>query len=83
MTMMVDQKLSIDDRENLICYIDDHIDEMSFNDKRDILSMLKMNIADNKKFKHKGTGTQIAYKDVSNDLIIWIYNKIHSKMIFN
>jgi hypothetical protein len=79
MSLTLDQKLNISERDNLIVYIDEHIDELTFNDKRDILSMLKMNIIDSKKFKHKGTGTQIAYKDIPNDLVIWIYNKIYNK----
>jgi hypothetical protein len=79
MTISLEQKLSLEERDNIISYIDEHIDEITFNDKRDILSMLRMNISDTKKFKHKGTGTQIAYKDISNDLLIWIYNKIYSK----
>jgi hypothetical protein len=83
MSITTDQKLSLEDRDIVVCYIDEHIDEVSFNDKRDILSMLKMNIADTNKFKHKGTGTQIAYKDISNDLLIWIYNKIHNKINTN
>lgn len=76
----VEQKISIDERDNLICYIDEHIDEIAYNDRRDILSMLKMNISDTKKFKHKGDGTQLLYKDISNDLLIWIYNRIFSKL---
>jgi hypothetical protein len=76
----VEQKISIDERDNLICYIDEHIDEIAYNDRRDILSMLKMNISDTNKFKHKGDGTQLLYKDISNDLLIWIYNRIFSKL---
>lgn len=83
MSITIDQKISLEEREKLICYIDEHVDEMSFNDKRDILSVLKMNISDTNKFKHKGTGTQVAYKDVSNDLIIWIYNKIYNRINTN
>ena len=79
MTISLEQKLNLEERDNIISYIDEHIDEIPFNDKRDILSMLRMNISDTKKFKHKGTGTQISYKDISNDLLIWIYNKIYSK----
>jgi hypothetical protein len=74
----LDKKLSIEERDKLIIYIGEHIDEMSYNDRRDILSMLKMNISDKTKFKQKGDGTQILFKDISNDIVIWIHNRIYS-----
>ena len=79
MSLSVDKKLSLEERDILICYIDEHIDELPYNDRRDILSMLKMNITDASKFKHKGDGTQIFYKEISNDILIWIYNRVYSK----
>jgi hypothetical protein len=81
MALELDKKLTIDERDSLVEFINDHVDELAYNDKRDILTMLITNVPDsNKKIKHKGTGTQIPYKDISNDLIIWIYNKIYSKL---
>ena len=80
MYIPLDKKLSLSERNDIIIFIDEHIDDLSFNDKKDILTMLKNNIKDINKFKNKGTGTQINYKDLSNDLIIWIYNRISSKI---
>ena len=80
MSIELDKKLTIEERNIIVKYIDEHIDEMSYNDRRDILSMLKMNIIDKEKFRQKGDGTQIVFKDISNDLIIWIHNRIYSKI---
>lgn len=82
MSIELDRKINITDRDNLVIYICERIDEMSYDDRRDILSMLKMNI-DSNKFKSKGDGTQLATKDISNDLVIWIYNRIYSKINTN
>lgn len=79
MSIDLEKKITIEERENLLIYIDEYIDEMSFDDRHDILSVLKMNI-DRSKFKQKGDGTQIICKDISNDLLIWIYNRIYSKI---
>jgi hypothetical protein len=82
MTIGLDKKISIEERDDLIIYIDDHIDEMSYADRRDILTMLKMNI-DKSNYKQKGDGTQIVFNVISNDLIIWIYNRIFSQINTN
>lgn len=77
MTININKKISIEERDVLIEYINEHIDELSFNSKKSILTIIKNNINDNK-IKEKGTGTQIQYDDMSNDLIILIYNQIYS-----
>ncbi len=75
MSMNTDKKISIEERNNLIFYIHEHIDELNFNSKRDILTILKNNL-DDSRIKQKGTGTQIQYDDIPNDILIWIYNSV-------
>jgi hypothetical protein len=82
MSIELNKKINLEERDMYIRYIDEHIDEMSYDDRRNILSMLKMSL-DNKKFKEKGDGTQILYHHISNDLIIWIRNLIYSKINAN
>ena len=77
MSIDTGKKISINERNVFIEFIHEHIDELPFNAKKDILTTLKNQI-DDMKIKHKGIGTQIQYKDISNDLVIWIYNKINS-----
>lgn len=76
----VEKKINLDERNQIICFINDHIDEIPINDRREILSMLMMGAQDPNKFVHKGTGTQIAYKFIPNNQLIWIHNKINNKI---
>ncbi len=78
--LSIDRKLSIEERQYLIQYIDEYIDKLSYNSKREILTMLK-NSLDDKKLVEKGIGTQIKYSDIPNNLLIWISNKI--SIMFN
>lgn len=78
MSVNINKKLNIKERNVYIIYIEEHIDEMPFNTKRDILTLLLNCIDDEKKIKHKGDGSLLQFDYVSNDSIIWIYNKIYS-----
>lgn len=79
MSISIDKKISIDERNELIEYINEHIDELSYKSKKNVLHMIINNVPDDK-IKEKGTGTQIQYDDIPNDLLIILYNHIFSNM---
>lgn len=78
MSISTGTKLTLDERNEYIIYIDEHMDEMPFNTKRDILTLLLNNIDDEVKIKHKGDGSLIRFDYISNDAIIWIYNRMYN-----
>ncbi len=69
-----------DDVINMIMYIKQKVDDLSINDRRDILRIiLKSGLNDNK-IHSKGNGTQIKFRDLSSETVQSIYSYISAKI---
>ncbi len=79
MSINIEKKISLDERNELIEYINEHIDELPYKSKKNVLNIIINNVPDDK-LKEKGTGTQIQYDDIPNDLLIILYNHILSNI---
>lgn len=65
---------------NKITFITDNINELMINDRRNILQII-YNSPLRSKLKEKGGGTQIKIDDLTDDMIINIYDLISDKLI--
>lgn len=62
-----------------LVFITDNVNELSIQDRREILQMI-YNSQSRSKLKEKGGGTQIKLNDLSEQLIEKIYNSIVKKL---
>lgn len=62
-----------------IIYINDNIQELKLNHRKEILQILLCNINPNKIIE-KGLGTQIKFSDIDPNLLKIIYNNIYNKI---
>lgn len=62
-----------------LVFITDNVNELSIQDRREILQMI-YNSQSRSKLKEKGGGTQIKLNDLSEQLIEKIYNNIVKKL---
>ncbi len=65
---------------NMIIYIKQKIDDVSIDDRKNILRIIKASVDDNK-IHSKGNGTQIKFKDLPIEVVQQIYTYIHEKLI--
>lgn len=75
----VDNQISLKERNQLIFYIQDDIDELTRNNRVEIGKMIIHNIS-NPKIKEKGSGCQFYYEDFPNKVLILISNFIRSNI---
>jgi hypothetical protein len=73
--LSIDKKLSLEERNHLIIYIDEYVDKLAHKPKCEILTRIKNSI-DPGMIKYKGGGTQIKYSNIPNNTLIWISNTI-------
>ena len=66
-------------RKTAILYINENIDELPIHDRKEVLQMLICNM-DIKKIVEKGSGTQIKYKDMSDELLVSIQNFVKKRI---
>lgn len=67
------------ERKNKEVFISDNINEISIDDRKDILYLL-YNSCHREKLKEKGNGTQIKMKDLADEMIDKIYDLINKKI---
>lgn len=77
--MAVDNQISLKERNQLIFYIQDEIDELTRNNRIEIGKMIVHNIL-NVKIKEKGSGCQFYYENFPNKVLILISNFIKSNI---
>ena len=68
-----------DDLYEMINYIKNNVNNLSNPERLEILQMIINSTPDNK-IKSKGNGTEIKFNDLSNSIIINIYNFIFKKI---
>ena len=68
---------------DLIKYINENVDKLLINERKEILQILYNSIGDNK-ISTKGNGSQIKYRDIPQHTIMSIYtftqNKLNTKV---
>lgn len=67
------------DDNNKAKYITDNINNLSINERQEILQIL-VNSVDDNKIQTKGDGTQIKLKDIPQQAIVNIYGFMHKKL---
>lgn len=67
------------EKSRMIRYININSETLSIDDRRDILNMIINTTPDNK-IHTKGDGTQVHYKDLSDECIASIYNFITKRV---
>jgi hypothetical protein len=63
-----------------ILYINDNVNELKLNHRKDVLQMIMGSEIDDDKIVEKGNGTQIKFSDIDSELIQSIYNFIYNKL---
>jgi hypothetical protein len=66
-------------KNDQIIFIADNINELMIHDRRIILQTI-YNSSLRSKLKEKGSGTQIKIDDLTNDIIVKLYNIINTKL---
>ena len=69
-----------DERNKMIIYINDNIQELKLNHRKEILQILLCSNIDQKKILEKGSGTQIKFSDIDSSLLKVVYNNIYMKI---
>lgn len=64
----------------MIKYIKYYINDLSLNERQDILQMLVNASIDDSKLQNKGGGTQIKIRDIPRPTIVMVYNYITHKL---
>ena len=73
------EKLSDDDRNKFIVYVNDKINELKLSNRKEILQMIMYSQISSSKIIEKGGGTQIKMSDINDSLLKNIYNYIYNK----
>lgn len=63
-----------------ILYINDNINELKINYRKDVLQIILGSDIDDDKIVEKGNGTQIKFSDIEPTLLQNIYNFIYTKL---
>lgn len=63
-----------------ILYINDNVNELKLNHRKDVLQMIMGSEIDDDKIVEKGNGTQIKFSDIDSELLQSIYNFIYNKL---
>lgn len=66
-----------------ILYINDNINELKLNHRKEVLQMIIGADIDDDKIVEKGNGTQIKFSDINVDLLKNIYNFVYNKLELN
>jgi len=69
-----------DDINKYIIYINDNIQELKLNFRKEILQIILCSNINHSKILEKGSGTQIKYSDIDGSLLKIIYNNIYNKI---
>jgi len=77
---MHDDEITTEEMNRYIIYINDNIQELKLNFRKEILQIILCSNIDQKKVLEKGSGTQIKYSDIDGSLLKIIYNNIYNKM---
>ena len=67
-------------RNQMIIYINDHINEIKYKNRVELLQKILCSNISDKKIIEKGNGTQIKYSYLNDDLLQYIYNYIFNKI---
>lgn len=67
-----------EERNKLIMYIYDHVNDLKLNHRKEVLQMIMYNV-DHDKIVEKGNGTQIKFSDMNDNILKNIYNYIYNK----
>lgn len=62
-----------------INYINDNINDLKLNHRREVLQIITYNIPSNKIIE-KGSGTQIKFSDIDYNTLYRIYNFMYNKL---
>lgn len=73
-------KMSNDERNKYIVYINENINELTFNFRKEVLQMILYSSIDESKIIEKGSGTQLKYANIDSALLKSIYNYIYNKI---
>ncbi len=68
------------ERKKFILYINENINELTLNFRKEILQMILCSDIDPTKIVEKGSGTQIKYENIEIELLKNIYNYIYNKI---
>jgi len=68
-----------EDRNKYIVYINDNIDELKLNFRKEILQMIIYSM-ESGKILEKGNGTQVKFADIDLPLLKNIYNYVYKKL---
>lgn len=68
------------DRSKYIIYINENINELRFNFRKEILQIILYSNIEDDKIIEKGSGTQIKFSSIDSTLLKNIYNYIYNKM---
>lgn len=74
------EEISQDEKNKMIIYVNDNIQELKLNHRKEILQILLCSNIDQKKILEKGSGTQIKFVDIEPSLLKVIYNNIYMKI---
>jgi hypothetical protein len=66
-------------KNDQIIFISDNINELMIQDRRVLLQII-YNSSLRSKLKEKGSGTQIKINELTNDIIVKLYNIINTKL---
>lgn len=69
-----------ENRATIIIFIKKHINELSINERKDILQMIVNSPIEDNKIQTKGNGTQIKFCDIPKNTIMSIYGYIQNKL---
>ena len=74
------EEITKSDIKKFIVYINDNIQELKLNHRKEILQILLCSNIDQNKILEKGSGTQIKFSDIDSSLLKIIYNNIYNKI---
>jgi hypothetical protein len=74
------EELSKKEINKFIIYINDNIQELKLNHRKEILQILLCSNIEQNKILEKGSGTQIKFADIDSNLLKIIYNNIYNKI---
>jgi hypothetical protein len=74
------EEISKEDVKKYTIYINDNIQELKLNHRKEILQILMCSNIDQKLILEKGSGTQIKFADIDPSLLKLIYNNIYNKL---
>jgi hypothetical protein len=80
MSKEIPKEISQNERNKMIVYINDNIQELKLNFRKEILQIILCSNINHSKVLEKGSGTQIKFIDIDDSLLKIIYNNIFNKI---